>query len=57
MKISFTDEKQVDEDSFLVNNLWMEGVKWNKSGFELSDEMVHHLKGLKFTWVKCKLSE
>jgi hypothetical protein len=57
MKISFTDEKQVDEDSFLVNNLWIEGVKWNKSGFELSDEMVHHLKGLKFTWVKCKLSE
>jgi hypothetical protein len=37
-----------------VNNLWIEGVKWSKNGFELTDDMVHHLKGLKFTWSKCK---
>lgn len=54
MRISFTDDKVVDEDSFLVNNLWIEGVKWSKSGLELSDDMVHHLRNVKFSWAKCK---
>lgn len=54
MQVSFTKEKMVDEDSFLVNNLWIEGVKWSEKGFELVDEMVQQLKGLQFKWVKCK---
>lgn len=53
MQVTFTKEKIVDDDSFLVNNLWVEGVKWSENGFELVDEMVHHLKNLQFKWVKC----
>lgn len=57
MQVSFTDQKQVDDDSFLVKNLWIEGVKWSRTGFELGDEMVYHLKDLQFKWVKCKPEE
>lgn len=28
LSIDFTEEKIVDKDSFLVKNLWIEGVKW-----------------------------
>ena len=57
LQISLTDEKEVDGNSFLVSNLWIDGVNWTKNGFELSDDMSHHLKGVKFSWVKCQPSE
>ena len=53
LKISFTNEKMVGGDSFLVKNLWIEGVKWDKEGLSLSDDMSHHLKNVEFNWEKC----
>lgn len=52
IRISFTNEDRVGADSFLVNNLWIEGVKWSQNGLELSDDMIHHLRKVEFRWVK-----
>ena len=57
MRVEFAQDEVVDEDSFLVKNLWIEGIKWSKKGFELSDEISHHLKNIKFKWIKCKLAD
>lgn len=40
-----------------MNNLWIEGVKWDKTGFSLSDEISYHLKNIKFTWKVIKAQD
>lgn len=57
LQISLTNDKEVDTNSFLVKNIWMEGVKWSNTGFEITDDMLNHLKNIKFTWLKCKASD
>ena len=57
LRISFSDTDTVDDSSFLVKNIWIEGVNWTKSGLELSDDMTNHLKNVKFTWEYCSAAE
>lgn len=53
LKVCFSDTPEVDNNSFLVNNIWIEGISWNKEGLELTNDMSTHLQKLKFTWSKC----
>ena len=57
LNISLVNKDEVDDDSFLVSNMWIDGVNWIDNEFKLSDEMSHHLRNIKFTWVKCKANE
>lgn len=57
LRVSFlTPEEQedqmVDEDSFLVEKMYIEGVDWTPEGVSLSESMVNELHNIKFTWTK-----
>ena len=46
------DDEMVDENSFLVTTMYIEGVNWTKEGVSLSDSIVNELTNIKFTWKK-----
>ena len=46
------DDEMVDENSFLVTKMYIEGVNWNREGVSLSDSIVNELNNVKFTWKK-----
>jgi dynein heavy chain 1 len=53
LRVSFADSAEVDDNSFLIDNIWIEGVNWTRQGIELTNEMSTHLSKLRFTWQKC----
>ena len=58
LKITFSNNNNtIEEDSFLVKNLWIEGVEWKIDKFILSDEMSCHLKNVVFSWVKADFGD
>ena len=46
------DDEMVDDDSFLVSKMYIEGVNWTKEGVSLSNSIVNELTNIKFTWKK-----
>ena len=47
-------ESEVDDHSFLIKGLSIEGVEWNSSqGLFISDNMSTKLENICFTWHKC----
>lgn len=51
------EDQMVEEDSFLINKMYIEGVDWNSKGVSLSDTMVNELHNIKFTWTKINPAE
>lgn len=46
------DEQPVDEDSFLLDKMTIEGAQWTGESLEASNQLTSNLKMLKCTWVK-----
>ena len=47
-------EDKVDDHSFLIKGLTIEGVEWNsRQGIVISDNMSSRLENICFSWVKC----
>ena len=52
LSISLCDENNVDENSFLVKGMYIEGIRWTDNGIEAHKDISFPLKNLKFSWVK-----
>ena len=37
---------ETDQNSFLVTDIWIEGVQWTKKGLSLTNQMVNDLKNI-----------
>ena len=44
----------VDQNSFLISGLTIEGVEWDHRGIVISDNMSSRLGNVQFSWVKCE---
>ena len=54
LKVVMYHKEDLDEDSFLVSGLFIEGAQWDTDSDKLvlSDEMRFALPTLKFTWIR-----
>lgn len=52
LRISLCSESQVDENSFLVKGLRIEGVNWTSQGLKAEPSISFDLPNVKFTWTK-----
>lgn len=47
----------VDENSFLVKGMYMEGATWTADSLAISNEISAQLPPVKFTWMRVERSE
>ena len=59
LKVVIYHKEELDEDSFLVSGLFIEGAQWDVDSKQLvvSEEMRFALPTLKFTWVRVSKTE
>lgn len=47
----------MDENSFLVKGMYMEGATWTTSSLGISNEISAQLPPVKFTWMRVEKAE
>ena len=54
LRVTIYENEEVEEDSFLISGLFIEGADWNRSSKQITlvDEMRFALPTIKFTWTR-----